>query len=390
MTRFAHFAGIGDGITNGNLGFSQRELNRQPDKMAHPVPKTRRSFRSAAPLAAGRWSVDASQATSVGNLPPGTPPQSGAAPENRGFRAPRRWRYRPLQHSDTRGDLCKERRVTRRRSSMTWRDMAAFADPWSRLVNRCSENRNQELIRMRTANPALNNKVFTIEGTAEHVMTVQGTALKTAVLLFLVVLGGGVTWNQAATDPQLAYSLTLIGMIAGLVLALITILKPVASPYTSPIYALAEGIFLGGISASCEARYPGIVVSAASLTVGTLAVMLFAYTTGVVRASEKFKIGVVAATGAICLVYLVSIVLNLFGSGIPYIHDSGIIGIGFSLFVVVLAALNLVLDFDFIENGAVQGAPKYMEWYGAFGLLVTLVWLYIEILRLLAKLKDND
>ncbi len=243
---------------------------------------------------------------------------------------------------------------------------------------------------MRTANPALNNKVFTIEGTAEHVMTVQGTALKTAVLLGLVVLGGGVTWTQSATDPQLAYSLTLIGMIAGLVLALITILRPVTSPYTSPIYALAEGVFLGGISASCEARYPGIVVSAASLTVGTLVVMLFAYTTGVVRASEKFKAGVVAATGAIFLAYLVSIVLNLFGSGIPYIHDSGIIGIGFSLFVVVLAALNLVLDFDFIENGAVQGAPKYMEWYGAFGLLVTLVWLYIEILRLLAKLQEKD
>jgi uncharacterized YccA/Bax inhibitor family protein len=159
---------------------------------------------------------------------------------------------------------------------------------------------------------------------------------------------------------------------------------------TGPIYALLEGLFLGGISAIFEARYPGIVIQAVSLTFGTLLVLLVAYTSRVIRPSENFKLGIVAATGGIALIYMASFVLGLFGVSMPYIHDNGLIGIGFSLFVVVIAALNLVLDFDFIENGASQGAPKYMEWYGAFGLMVTLIWLYIEILRLLAKLRSRN
>ncbi len=243
---------------------------------------------------------------------------------------------------------------------------------------------------MRTANPALNDSVFTIEGTYDNVMTLQGTVVKTAVLLVLVLVGAAFTWTQVASNPQVTYTYMIAGAVVGFILALVTIFKKTAAPYTSPIYALAEGVFLGALSAVFEMHYPGIVPQAVGLTFGTLAALLAAYSSGLIRATENFKLGVVAATGAICLVYLVSIVLNLFGSGIPYIHGSGWIGIGFSLFVVVIAAMNLVLDFDFIENGVERGAPKYMEWYAAFGLLVTLVWLYIEILRLLAKLRGRD
>ena len=158
---------------------------------------------------------------------------------------------------------------------------------------------------------------------------------------------------------------------------------------TAPIYALLEGLALGGISAIFEARFPGIVVQAVGLTFGALFCLLIAYKSGMIKVTENFKLGVVSATGAIALFYVVSLLLGMFGISLPFIHGSGIIGIGFSLFVVAIAALNLVLDFDFIENGADRGAPKYMEWYAAFGLIVTLVWLYIEILRLLSKIRSR-
>jgi uncharacterized YccA/Bax inhibitor family protein len=158
---------------------------------------------------------------------------------------------------------------------------------------------------------------------------------------------------------------------------------------TGSIYALCEGLFLGGLSAMYEIRFHGIVLQAAMLTFGTLFALLAAYRSGLIRATENFKLGICAATGGIALVYIVTMVLGMFGVRVPYIHDSGLIGIGFSLFVVVIAALNLVLDFDFIEQGSAVGAPKYMEWYAAFGLLVTLIWLYIEFLRLLAKLNSR-
>jgi len=243
---------------------------------------------------------------------------------------------------------------------------------------------------MRTANPALNDNVFTIEGTYDNVMTLQGTVMKTAILLVLVVVGAAFAWVQVASNPQTAYTYMIAGMVVGFILALVTIFTKTAAPYTSPIYALAEGVFLGAVSSIFEAHYPGIVPQAVGLTFGTLAALLAAYSSGLIRATENFKLRVVAATGAICLVYLVSIILKLFGSGIPYIHESRWIGIGFSLFVVAVAAMNLVLDFDFIENGVERGAPKYMEWYAAFGLLVTLVWLSLGILRLLAKLRGRD
>lgn len=170
---------------------------------------------------------------------------------------------------------------------------------------------------------------------------------------------------------------------------MVTVFRPTASPISAPIYAIFEGVVLGGLSAVFESMYPGIVVQAVLLTVGVMATLLLVYRLGLIRATEKFKLGVVAATGGIMVIYLVSWILQMFGSGIPMIHESGWVGIGFSLFVVVIASLNLVLDFDFIETGVQRGAPRYMEWYAAFGLLVTLVWLYIEILRLLSKLRQR-
>ena len=178
------------------------------------------------------------------------------------------------------------------------------------------------------------------------------------------------------------------GLFGGLVVAMITIFKARWAPRTAPLYAVLEGLALGGISAMFEARFPGIVIQAVGLTFGTLFALLFAYKSRLIRATENFKLGVFAATGGIALVYVVSIVGGLFGWLMPVIHESGTLGILFSLFVVVVAALNLVLDFDFIERG--EGvAPRYMEWYAAFGLIVTLVWLYLELLRLLAKLRER-
>lgn len=251
---------------------------------------------------------------------------------------------------------------------------------------------------MRTGNPALNEKVFErfeashdrfdVTGAAST-MTVGGTTVKTGILLALALLTAAFTWNLSLAG-QSVMPWIVGGMIGGLVLALVTVFKPQWSPVTAPGYALAEGLLLGGISAMYSTLYDGIVVQAVMLTFGTMLSMLVAYGVGLVRVTEKFRAGLFAATGGICLVYLVSFVMSFFGTTIPYIHGSGMIGIGFSLFVVVIAALNLVLDFDFIERGAAAGAPKHMEWYGAFGLMVTLVWLYIEILRLLSKLNRRS
>lgn len=252
---------------------------------------------------------------------------------------------------------------------------------------------------MRTGNPALNSKTFEqfgnyyaeeYAGERSHLMTLEGTATKTCVLLLLAAGAAIFTWNLALTNPPAAMPFIMGGALGGMVIAFITVLKPVWSPVTAPLYALAEGLCLGALSALINARYPGIAFQAVCLTFGTLFALLLAYQTRIIRATENFKLGVFAATGGICLVYLVSWVARLFGTGIPFIHEAGLIGIGFSLFIVVIAALNLVLDFDFIETGVAHGAPKYMEWYGAFGLLVTLVWLYIEILRLLSKLQSRD
>ncbi len=251
---------------------------------------------------------------------------------------------------------------------------------------------------MRTANPALNDNTFTrhVDLTGDDRMTLMGTVHKTGALLLLLLIAASMTWSMVFSygpNGQLQVSgpvglLTIGGAIGGLIFAMVTIFKPQWAPVTAPIYAVLEGLFIGGISAFMERMYPGIVPQAAGLTFGILFALLAAYKSGLIKATENFKLGVVAATGGIFLIYIASFILGLFGISIPFLHDSGPIGIGISVFICIIAALNLVLDFDFIENGAEMGAPKYMEWVGAFGLMVTLVWLYIEILHLLAKLRD--
>ena len=241
---------------------------------------------------------------------------------------------------------------------------------------------------LRSGNPALREDTFRSAGRAfgQEAMTLQGTVNKTGLSLLILIAAAAFVWNL---EGPAASVFILLGLIGGLVAALVTVFKNTWAPFTVPVYAAFEGLLLGGISATYEQRYPGLVINAVALTFGTLAALLFAYRTGLVRATENFKLGILAATGGIAVVYLISMVLGFFGRGIPYIHEAGTIGIAFSLFVVVIAALNLVLDFDFIERGSEMGAPRYMEWVGAFGLLVTLVWLYLEILRLLAKLQDR-
>ncbi|MFT4569319.1 MAG: putative YccA/Bax inhibitor family protein [Hyphomicrobiaceae bacterium] len=243
---------------------------------------------------------------------------------------------------------------------------------------------------LRSGNPALSAKTFSNATSFgdNDVMTVAGTVNKTAVALIILFATASWTWSLGPADPR-AGALMMGGFIGGFVMAMATIFKKTWAPYTTPAYAALEGLALGGISVSFEARYPGIASQAIFLTFGTLGALLMAYRSGLIKATENFKLGVFAATGGIMMIYVVSFVMSFFGSSIPLIHSSGTFGILFSVGVVIIASLNLVLDFDFIEEGAEAGAPAYMEWYAAFGLLVTLVWLYLEILRLLAKLQDR-
>ena len=241
---------------------------------------------------------------------------------------------------------------------------------------------------MRTANPALQSDTFRKSMSASTastgVMTINGVVNKTGLALLILIISASFTWS----NPELA-GLAVIGLISGIVAAIATIFKPTIANITVPIYAISQGLVLGALSRVFEMQYPGIAVQAIFLTFGTLGSLLLAYMSGLIKATENFKLGVFAATGAIAVVYLINFIMSFFGSGIGVIHSSSPMGILFSLVVVGIAALNLVLDFDFIEEGAEIGAPKYMEWYATFGLLVTLIWLYIEILRLLSKLNDR-
>jgi uncharacterized YccA/Bax inhibitor family protein len=243
---------------------------------------------------------------------------------------------------------------------------------------------------MRSGNPVLTEDTFRVPRvrSADDAMTIGGAVNKTALALLILLVAASYTWNLAPGDPRVAM-LTLVGLIGGLIAAIATVVRKEWAPVTTPAYAALEGLLLGGVSVGFEARYPGLVSQAVFLTFGVLGVLLLAYRSGMIRATENFKLGVVAATGGIAFVYLIGFVMSFFGAAIPLIHGSSPIGIAFSLLVVGVAALNLVLDFDFIEQGAERGAPKYMEWYAAFGLLVTLVWLYLEMLRLLAKLQER-
>jgi uncharacterized YccA/Bax inhibitor family protein len=252
---------------------------------------------------------------------------------------------------------------------------------------------------MKTSNPALNERTFRgmpgatyggWSGAAER-MTLNGTVNKTGLLVLCALASACWTWylflnthNLAAVGP-----LMMLGLIGGLVLAMVTIFKPVWAGVTAPLYALAEGLALGGLSATFELRYPGVAMEAVGLTFGTLAAMLLIYRSGLIKVNDKMRLGILAATGGIAIFYLLEMVMGFFGVHFNAINGSGALGIGFSLLVVGIAALNLVLDFDFIEKGVQFGAPKYMEWYGAFSLMVTLVWLYMEMLLLLSKIRGD-
>ena len=243
---------------------------------------------------------------------------------------------------------------------------------------------------MRTSNPALKDEYFQRDpaATAAGAMTLNGTTTKSFVLVLLAIFSAAFTWREYMSgNTGILMPAILVGGIGGFIIAMVTIFKPRFAPVTAPLYAVFEGLLLGAISARYEQAWAGLPMQAVGLTFMVFVAMLTVYRTGLIKVTEKFRFGVFAATGGIALFYLLSIVLSFFGIRIPMVHEAGIVGIGFSLVVVTVAALNLVLDFDFIERGVAARAPGYMEWYGAFGLLVTLVWLYLEMLRLLSKIQ---
>ena len=254
---------------------------------------------------------------------------------------------------------------------------------------------------IKTSNPALGQNTFSSFAQSQYGgnlvdasarMTLSGTVNKTGILLLCAVATAAWTWNSFMQTHELSMAgpAVMIGAIGGFIFAMITVFKKTWAPVTAPIYALLEGLVLGGLSAVFELRYPGIAMEAVGLTFATLFVLLLAYKSGLIKVTQKFRLGVVAATGGIMIFYFVEILLGFFGIRFAAINGSGPIGIIVSLFIVAIAALNLVLDFDFVEQGVAYGVPKYMEWYAAFGIIVTLVWLYLEILNLLAKMRSRN
>lgn len=247
---------------------------------------------------------------------------------------------------------------------------------------------------MKSSNPALAIEPFrgVTYVSPGNSMTISGTINKTFFMLALVLLPAVWVWKQLYginANPGAVQAWMIGGMIAGFVLSLVTIFKKEWCPVTAPLYAVAQGLFLGGMSGLFEQAYPGIVVQAVSLSIATLLAMLMVYRAGWIQATDGFKMGIVAATLGIAAVYFIAIILGFFGINVPFMTGSGWFSLLFSFFVVGIAALNFILDFDLIEQGSRGGAPKYMEWYGAFALMVTLIWLYVEILRLLWKLNDR-
>jgi uncharacterized YccA/Bax inhibitor family protein len=245
---------------------------------------------------------------------------------------------------------------------------------------------------MRSGNPVLSNSTFTdvTQRGYSRPMTLGGVINRSILLLLLVAGTAAGVWTYSNSHPSAIYPMVMVGTLGGFVVAMVTTFKRDWAPFTAPVYAVLEGVFIGSISLVMERQFPGLVLQAVLLTFGVMFALLAAYQSRIIRPSQTFKAVIVGATFGIVIVYLISMVLQLFfHTGIPLIHDSGPVGIIFSLVVVGIAALNLVLDFDFIENGVASGAPKWMEWYAAFALTVTLVWLYIEVLRLLAKMRRN-
>jgi len=253
----------------------------------------------------------------------------------------------------------------------------------------------------KTGNPALGQNTFSDFAKSQYGgqlvdasqrMTLSGTVNKTGFLLLCAAATAAWTWHSfmQTHDLTTAAPAMLLGALGGFVVAMVTVFKKTWSPVTAPLYALLEGLVLGGLSAVFELRYPGIAMEAVGLTFGTLFVLLLAYKSGLIKVTQKFRLGVVAATGGIMIFYFLVMLLGFFHvTFFSSLFGSGPIGIVFSLFVVCIASLNLVLDFDFVEQGVAYGVPRYMEWYAAFGIMVTLVWLYLEMLRLLAKMRSN-
>jgi len=253
----------------------------------------------------------------------------------------------------------------------------------------------------KSSNPVFGKNIFNQSATTadDGVMTVNGTINKTGLMFLIVLFAATFTWRKffGAIDPSVPGAIPpglmvwmIGGAIGGFITALITTFSPRRAAMTAPIYAVFEGLFLGAVSAMFEAMYPGLVMRAVSLTFGVFFIMLLLYRSGTIRPTEKFRTIIFAATGGIALVYLGSFIAGMFGVNVSFMHDSSPLSIGISLFIVAIAALNLILDFDMITQGANARAPKFMEWYGAFGLMVTLIWLYLEMLRLLSKLASRD
>jgi len=245
---------------------------------------------------------------------------------------------------------------------------------------------------LRTSNPALGKEAFNrhayLTGAdPASLMTIPGTLNKCLILTLFALTTAVFGWLMTAANQDLVVPLAIGSSLVAFVVAIVTVFKPEYSPTTAPIYALLEGLMLGSISQFLNAIYPGIAVSAAAITLAVLGLMLGLYRAGILRATPMFTKVVVIATGAIALVYIASLLMRLFGGRMPLLNDATPLGIGISVVICIVAALNFILDFDTIERGAEQGAPKYMEWYGAFGLMVTIFWLYLEVLRLLSKLR---
>jgi len=245
---------------------------------------------------------------------------------------------------------------------------------------------------MRSGNPVLPESTFTdvVRGGYSKPMTLGGVIHRCVLLLLLVAGTAASIWTYANSHPGIIYPAVTAGALGGFIVGIITSFKRTWAAATAPLYAVLEGLFIGGFSLAMEQRFPGLVLQAVLLTFGVMFALLAAYQSRIIRPSQTFKSIIVGATLGIAVVYLISMLLQLFfHTSIPFVHESSPIGIAFSLVVVGIAALNLVLDFDFIENGVAYGAPQWMEWYAAFGLTVTLVWLYIEVLRLLTKLRRD-
>lgn len=239
----------------------------------------------------------------------------------------------------------------------------------------------------RSGNPVLTSNAFNLKSDYSDKMTIGGTVNKTFLTLMILVGSAYYSWTYISITNVLAFPSVIVAFIVGI----ITIRKKEWAPVTVPIYGVLQGIFLGIISNVFNSLYDGIVITAISYTLCILFALLSLYRLRIIKPSENFKLGVAAATGGIAMLYLANVVMSFFGSGIPLmdINNSSMYSIGFSVFVIIIASMNLVVDFDFIEEGAEKGAPKFMEWYGAFGLMVTLIWLYLEILKLLAKMNSR-